>query len=168
MPCLANNGQYGYGHILFQPKVLMRGGCNYAHEAHSVAESTGEIMTQTTIEQLVAYLDNMKPFIPHPKHSTPDEVARLEHMCWMIDAVIAALTAQAGDGNRLPLEEVPEGWRLQKILSANENTFEVWLINTGEWRHWPKTRQPNYHVATGATPAEALRAAIEAAKDGES
>lgn len=67
----------------------------------------------------------------------------------------SALTAQAGDGNRLPLEEVPEGWWFYELCPGPFNQFYVTLIQekTGVLR-----------TAYSATPAEALRAAIAAAK----
>lgn len=74
----------------------------------------------------------------------------------------AALTAQAGDGNRLPLEEVPEGWKLAWISHGKFGDAKF----CAQIKRVDSHIAPNVRYAYRATPAEALRAAIQAAKDG--
>lgn len=74
----------------------------------------------------------------------------------------AAQTAQAGDGNRLPLEEMPIGVQfnsLYKSLRGDKYCSILKDVHNGEIRLF---------YGDGRTPAEALRAAIERAKDGAS
>jgi len=134
MPCLANNGQYGYGHILFQPKVLMRGGCNYAHEAHSVAESTGEIMTQPTpfdLEELIKYARHwgsyygIGPYIDHDPQTKAqrDKWREIARALMAYDVLLkrAALTAQAVPWRRESLPTSDGGKMIVVLIRGRKN-----------------------------------------------
>lgn len=70
------------------------------------------------------------------------------------NAIRAALTAQAVDGNRLPLEEVPIGVQfnsLYKSIRGDKYCSILKDVHNGEIRLF---------YGNGQTPAEALRAAI--------
>lgn len=115
-------------------------------------------MTKLSIEQQI---DSALGFLLD--HSDP-EWHREVDAC--ISRLRAALTAQVlpEDGNRLPLEEIPEGWCFQKLLHNCASNYECWLINSGEWRHFCSSgQQSNFSIGRGSTPTEALRAAIAAA-----
>lgn len=111
-------------------------------------------MTQPTIEQeLVAISQDIKEiregaFVT----SLRDQIAELR----------AALTAQAGDGWK-PIEEVPEGWRLEQLaFYRNSENQPKWICDL-------YNEKANRLASTNChdTAAEALRAAIAAAKDGK-
>ena len=116
-------------------------------------------MNHQTIEQMVEWL-------------TPDEYGNGVMADVTLDytkstAIRAALTARGlpVDGNRLPLEEIPEGWKFLELCAAINNRFYVELMRAKAGGFPPYERK----LAYGATPAEALRAAIAAAaKDGAS
>lgn len=121
-------------------------------------------MTQPTIEPaplcshcgftLPKHDGGLRHYGTHTAHQE-NECLRLLHA--EINRLRAALTAQAGDGNRLPLEEIPAGYSFCEMRrSFNvEGGFNVRLISL--------TRD---EYGIGKTPAEAMRAAIAAAKDG--
>ena len=114
-------------------------------------------MNHQTIEQMVEWL-------------TPDEYGNGVMADVTLDytkstAIRVALTAQAlpEDGNRLTLEEIPEGWEFRIIE-------KIWAIDAPAAHYCCILDNPDHDdiTANGATPAEALRAAIQAAKDGAS
>lgn len=123
-------------------------------------------MTQPTIslEQAVEWIDKAID----AWQSWPEAVkAQSPRQLPMLQTIRAALTAQAlpVDGNRLPLEEIPEGWKFLELCAAINNRFYVELMRAKAGGFPPYERK----LAYGATPAEALRAAIAAAaKDGAS
>lgn len=91
-------------------------------------------------------------------HAAKPDMEKAKRNAEFAEMLERALTAQAGDANRLPLEEVPEGWRLSKLHLTTQGIFYAELINQ---------RTGASLLSHSLTPAEALRAAIAAAKDGE-
>lgn len=106
-------------------------------------------MTQPTIEEMIAWCD------ASASSQEPDDE-------FMIEAIRAALTAQGlpEDRNRLPLEEIPEGIQFKSMIkSGKHDGYNVMLSGVRNGRIC-------FFDGDAATPAEALRAAIAAAKDG--
>ncbi len=117
-------------------------------------------MNHQTIEQMVEWLEILRDNVA----MSPTTLENPSDDCPMLDAIRAALTARGlpDDGNRLPLEEIPEGWKFLELCAAINNRFYVELMRAKAGGFPPYERK----LAYGATPAEALRAAIAAAKDG--
>jgi len=95
-----------------------------------------------------------KRFASYEEYSARIDEAARERAEGLLAVICTALTAQAGDGNRLPLEEIPAGYSFCEMRrSFNvEGGFNVRLISL--------TRD---EYGLGKTPAEALRAAIASA-----
>lgn len=95
-------------------------------------------------------------------HAAKPDMEKAKRNAEFAEMLERALTAQAGDGNRLPLEEVPEGWKLAWISHGKFGDAKF----CAQIRRVDSHIAPNVCYAYSATPAEALRAAIAAAKDG--
>lgn len=119
-------------------------------------------MTQPTIEKLTHEEKIRIANAIDPMHA--DYKPGALNLTCAAQIIRDALTAQEVDGNRLPLDEVPEGYEFYSLKAytdtVGQNYYSCTLRNlkTGGFVS-PLAELFN-------TPAEALRAAIAAAKDG--
>lgn len=115
-------------------------------------------MNHQTIEQMVEWLEILRDNVA----MSPTTLENPSDDCPMLDAIRAALTARGlpEDRNRLPLEEIPEGIQFKSMIkSGKHDGYNVMLSGVRNGRIC-------FFDGDAATPAEALRAAIAAAKDG--